>query len=239
MQPPARIHLVGTLEVELIPLRPLVEVISVGRQNNPRLAQAWAGVTQSQRQYNLANAEAIPDIELGPRYQDVLGEDDDQIGARFAFDLPILNRNEAAIMEAAANTRASRAYVSAAELDSVGEIAAAYQELNALREGLQYYDTRAREVTHETEVTVQDPDVRRLMTGTQALNIRQVLSRLKLQHLELRYRYHRLLSRIEILIGDQITAEIVPTDGEIRFDEEILRTDAADAFRKQSTDSSV
>ena len=133
MSPDFLVSVAGELETDLSPLLPLDSVLAIARQRNPAIAEAVATVAESRSQYCLQRSLAIPDLELGPLYQDRIGVDDDQIGGRIQSDLPIFDRNEGGILEASAQIRTSQALVDVAELSSIHAVGAAYLELETLR----------------------------------------------------------------------------------------------------------
>jgi cobalt-zinc-cadmium efflux system outer membrane protein len=206
LAPDVKVTMNGVLDVEPTPLLPLTSVLAMARTNNPRLAEAWAAVSESQQSHQVALAEAVPDIRLGPRYRDELGKDDDGIGARIEGELPIFNRNQGAIMETASEIQANQALARVAELESLSDVAAAYAELETIQKSIAYYTTDATSAIERNQALINDPNVQAIMTPDQVAQIRLDMASLQLRLLQQQYRYHQLMTQMEILVGQQITA---------------------------------
>jgi cobalt-zinc-cadmium efflux system outer membrane protein len=200
----AQVTMRVALEDADYPLLPLESVLALARQNNPRLAEACATLTESLRNHDLAQAEPIPDPQLGPTYRDELGRDRDRIGARIEVDLPAFDRNEGGILETAANVQSNRALVRVAELESLNDVVAAYRELEAIRSSIDAYEQDGTNLVQRYQAILEEPAVKRLVTPDQLLGVRQDLLALELRQLRLRYRYFHLLAQLEILLGDSI-----------------------------------
>ena len=201
-----RVTVNGVLDVEPAPLMPLDAVLALARTNNPRLAEACAALNESQRSHQLALAEAVPDVRMGPRYRDTLGVDDDGIGGRFETELPIFNRNQGGIMETAAQMQSNRALVRVAELESLSDVAAAHAELETIQKSIAYYSTDGTSAIQRIQKRVENPQVQALVGPDELLQIRLDMASLQLRRLRQQYRYHQLLTQLEILVGEQIVA---------------------------------
>ena len=195
----------GRLVVDPTPLLPLGTVLAIARECRPELAEARVALSESRCLHALAHAEAKPDLVMGPRYQDPLGEDADTIGMRFNMDLPLFDRNQGEIQETAAEIQAGRALQKVAELNSLGDVAEAHMELTSLLTSVRFYNTQVTELIERNEALLRDPDVRGGITAPQILDIQQELAKMRLRHLELRYRCHRLVGRLELFLGQRIT----------------------------------
>jgi len=200
-------QITGRLHATAMPLLPFDVVMEIARQTKPALAVARVAVSESQRLHALAYAEAQPDLTIGPRYQDRLGVDDDMIGARFGMDVPLFDRNQGEILAAAARRRASLAGVDVAELASLGDVAAAYDQLISVRKSLDFHDTRVKELVDRYETLIETPNMKAGLTTSQIAEIRLDLAALRLRHLNLRYQYARLLTRLELFLGRPLLAE--------------------------------
>jgi len=200
-------QITGRLHATAMPLLPFEVVMEIARQTKPAMAVARAAVSESQRLHALACAEAQPDLTIGPRYQDRLGVDDDMIGARFGMDVPFFDRNQGEILAAGARRRASLAGVEVAELASLGDVAAAYDELLSVRKSLDFYDTRVKDLIDRYETLIETPNMKAGLTTSQIAEIQLELASLRLRHLDLRYQYARLLTRLELFLGRPLLAE--------------------------------
>lgn len=210
LSPPELLAVRGQLVFDSAPLLPLDAVLAAARRSKPELEEVRAALTQSQSQHELAHAEAIPDPEMGPRYQDALGEAKDEIGARFNIDLPLFDRNQGGILETAAQVRANRAILDGAELAVLSDMTSAYMELQSIRSTLGFYETRAMQLVDYYEDLLSKPEIRKTISEKQATEILEELLELRVRELELRYRYVRLLGRMQLVLGIQITQSHAP-----------------------------
>jgi outer membrane protein TolC len=153
----------------------------------------------------LDHAEAHPDLEVGPRYQDPLGMDDDRIGMRFEVDVPLFDRNQGTICESAAQIRANRAQLHVAELRTLSDVASAYSELVAIQNSLRFFDSRVARLVDDTESLLGQEAVRQGISDYQERRIRLALARMSVNRLELRYRYERISTRLKVFLGQPIT----------------------------------
>jgi cobalt-zinc-cadmium efflux system outer membrane protein len=204
MSPACLLEITGVIEIDDGPLMSLDSVLAIARSNCPQLSEACAALSESRQTNRLACAERFPNPTLGPRVRDRLGEADDEVGARFAVDLPLFDRNQGRIRESAAEVHASRARVVEAECEALGSIAEAYLELQALHGALATHKSRITEQIERYEALLNDPAIQRGMTTIQALEIRQRLLQTRIKHLELRHRYLRLRTQLELTLGVSI-----------------------------------
>lgn len=194
----------GELFAETFAPVPLETVLTVARRKRPELAEAHATVSQSQHQLSLAYAEARPDLTIGPRYQDRLGTDDDQIGARLNIDLPFFNRNQDGIFEGIARIRANRAQSSVIELTTFSDVASAYLELTSLQSSLQYFQDEVLPLAERTQADFLEEFGGQAIEADQVSALLQELIKMRVSHLQLRYRCDRLRTRLELLLGRRI-----------------------------------
>ena len=179
---------------------PLETLLAVA-QSRPEVAAARAAVTESQWQLALARAEAVPDLEIGPRGQTVIGRWDDTAGGRVQFDVPLFNRNQGGIAESSASIRASRAGLEAAELRTLNDVAAAHAELMPLRSRLDYYEKHVVPLAASTEAMILEVYKNRAIEAVQVSELQQKFAKMRLSHLELRYRYNQVLMQLELFLG--------------------------------------
>ena len=205
LTPSTELRMEGHLAVDSLRLEPLESMLAKSERTGLLIDEASAALTESQQRYRLAWAEAIPNPELGPTYRDELGTTDKQIGARFATDLPIFDRNQDEICQRGSEIQASRALLDAATGATRADVASAYAELESLRDSLTALETGAMERLRSYEDLLRDPNARKGITETQVLEVSQRSLELKVQHLELRYRFVRLSVRLEILLGSDVT----------------------------------
>jgi cobalt-zinc-cadmium efflux system outer membrane protein len=204
MPPTATVHLKGELAFWPVKGWTLQSVLALAQANQPRLAAASAQLAVSRQELGLARAEAWPDINLGPRYQGDLDGSNQRIGARFSMDVPIFDRNQGGIAEMAANVRASRSLVELARVATLNEVAAAYNGLTTLQQALTYYDEKMAPAIKRVEDTLAQAERQRDVAAYQAIALRQRMLRMQFDRLELLFRYHRLLTRLELYIGQPL-----------------------------------
>ena len=201
MNPPRPVAVRGQLAAIPIPDVPLETLLAVARQSRPEVAAARAAITESQWQLALARAAAIPDLEIGPRGQTVIGRWDDTAGGRVQFDVPIFNRNQGGIAESSALIRASRAGLEAAELRTLNDVAAAHAELMPLKSRLDYYEKHVVPLAASTEAMILEVYKNRAIEAVQVSELQQKFAKMRLSHLELRYRYNQVLMQLELFLG--------------------------------------
>ncbi len=208
--PPQPVHLVGGLPFQPFLAVPLEQVLAGARASRPELAEAGAALSESSRELALAQAEAKPDIRLGPRYEDRLGDGNDSMGARLDFDLPLFDRNQGAIGESAGLARAAGAMVEAAELNTLGDVARAYVRLVSLQSWLNHYQAQVMPIVERTQATLAEEEARRALPADQASDMLRAVIRLRLDQLQLRYEYNQLRRRLKIFLGQDVDELALP-----------------------------
>ena len=84
-------------------------------------------------------------------------------------------------------------------------MAAAHAELESIRASLEYYEGEVFEMARKSESLIADETIRQGIGEFQAAGIQIELLKMRVSHLELRYRYNRLLARLELFLGGQVT----------------------------------
>jgi cobalt-zinc-cadmium efflux system outer membrane protein len=193
----------GALTVEPLPAVPPAKLLAAAEHNAPEIHEARAALARAQRQLALERARAIPDVEIGPRTQNVVGAEGRHpvLGGRFAVDLPLFDRNQGAIGESAAQIEVQRALMEDAALTTLGDVAALYAELHSLQTRLQYYQSQVLPLAERTEAALRENDVGRAMPPNQAADLLREVVRIRAVHLEIRYRYATLYRQLENLLG--------------------------------------
>ncbi len=180
-------------------------VLAAVQSRRPRLAAAQANVARSGHAYQLARAEAWPDLEIGPRFQGDTDGPEDRLGGRFAMDVPIFDRNQGRIAEAEAAWRASRDLLADARRNSAADVAAAFHAIAALQQSLDYFSETVAPTMEKLRSQLADLEAKKAIEGYQALDLRQRLLRMEMEHLERLARYSRLLVRLELWVGRPLT----------------------------------
>jgi outer membrane protein TolC len=198
-------NLADELQVPMAALIPVEVVIELARQRSPEFAAAGAAIEETFQRCVQARAEAVPDFELGPRYQDELDADGtDRLGVRFATDVPIFDRNQAAIAREAAQMRADQANAFLAEHNAASDAAALYHELENLREDWQNLQATTRQMKARCDKLFSDPVVRRGVPEAQTIRLKQQLLRQKALDLTIRQRFFQVRHSLEVLVGQPI-----------------------------------
>lgn len=183
----------------------LPSVFAAVQSRRPRLAAAQANAARSGRAYQLARAEAWPDLEIGPRFQGDTDGPEDRLGGRFAMDVPIFDRNQGRIAEAEAAWRASRDLLADARRNSDADVATAFHALAALQQSLDYFSETVAPTMEKLRAQLAELEAKKAVEGHQALELRQRLLRMEMEHLERLARYSRLLVRLELWVGRPLT----------------------------------
>lgn len=199
---PSAVRIVGDLPSHPLPSVPLDALLACARQVLPELAESQVAIAQSQRDLSLARAEAIPDVELGPRYRESFGDPDDRIGARFSMNLPIFDRNQGDIAQSRAQIYRAHALLDAAENTTLSNLAAIHAQLTVLQSRLEFFDNRILPLAGRLETTIrrafESGDINAYEMSLQL----QALNQVREDHLELRFLYGQLRVRLDLLLGD-------------------------------------
>lgn len=202
MNPPVELSVAGRLRYVPVDDVPLEFVLARARQVRPELAEAAAAVVESRRAHQLAKAEAFPDVSFGPRYGDTLADGNDEMGARLDFAIPVFDRNQGEIHRSAAETWVSSALFDDAEIRCLADVAEAHAELTALKASLDYYESEVLPLAAQTEKTLAEEEPSRAVAAVQISDMLRALIQMRLQHLELRYRYNCVRTRLGVLLGE-------------------------------------
>jgi cobalt-zinc-cadmium efflux system outer membrane protein len=212
MDPPRPVSMSGQLLAAPVPDVPLERIVAEAAQTRPELAGARAAVNEAQWQLELARAKAVPDVGMGPRFATRRGHETDEVGvpsqndqnsvgARFQVDLPIFNRNQGGIAESASQLRANGARLDFTRLTTLNDVAAAYVELMSLRSHLNYYESQVVPLATQTEAMILEAYKDRAIDPVQVSDLQQKFAQMRLNYLDLRYRYNQLLLQLEIFLG--------------------------------------
>jgi len=199
------IELSGTLCYAQTEPLDLPGMIAAVQSRRPRLAAAQAAAARSGYAYQLARAEAWPDLEIGPRFQGDTAGPEDRLGGRFAMDVPIFDRNQGRIAEAEAAWRASRDLLADARRNSESDVATAFHALTALQRSLDYYSKTVAPTMEKLRSQLAELEAKKAIESYQAIELRQRLLRMEMEHLERLARYSRLLVRLELWVGRPLT----------------------------------
>lgn len=197
----------GQLVVEPLPAVSVERLMAVAQHNAPQIGEAQATLARSQRQLALERANAVPDVEVGPRSQNFVGAEgrNSVLGARLAVDLPMFDRNQGGICESAAQIGVDQALLEEATLTTLGDVASVYEELRSLQSRLQYSETKVLPLAERIESTIRENEVTRAMAPSQISGLLEEVVKMRAVYLQLRYRYATLYRQLETLLGCRLT----------------------------------
>jgi cobalt-zinc-cadmium efflux system outer membrane protein len=209
LTPPQAIRVRATLPDTPPPDFSLNSLIAAVRENRPEFAEARTAIEEGRRAMTLATAEAVPDLEIGPQFNDTFREPDDSLGGRAQFELPIFSRNQGGIAESSANHQLNRANYRLAEVTTLSDVAEAYAELELIQSQLAPYRDEIPRLAQRAEIAIKRGFEVGIIDSNNMVNELQRLGNLKIRHLDLRYQYNRTRAKIELYAGrslDQLAA---------------------------------
>jgi len=201
LESPRLVELTGDLTDEPLPRLSLERILAVVRETRPEIAESRAAVEEARREIELAYAESIPDLDIGPRYQDEFRDTGDSAGVRFDFRLPLFDRNEGPIAEGMAQLRVNQAMVRVTELKSINDVAEAFVELAPLQRELIQNKGRIARIRDEMLKVIRISLEVGQLTAPQAIDEIQRLGKLEEEDLKLRYRYNQRRVKLELFLG--------------------------------------
>lgn len=205
VSPDTELRLNDDLSMDSAALISLEEVVALARDRSPEFAAADSALEETRQRHALAFAEAVPDIELGPRYQDELDDDGtDSIGIRFETDVPVFDKNQGEIAGTGAQMAVDASNARLAEHNATNDAAEQYRELLRIRENWQSLGASTAAMQSRYQQQLNDPGVRRIVPGSEIASIRQQLLQFQIVALEMRYRFFRASRRLEVLLGQSI-----------------------------------
>jgi cobalt-zinc-cadmium efflux system outer membrane protein len=191
----------GQLLAEPVRFSPLPAVLARAAAVAPQLAQSRAIVERSDQQLALEKWKAVPDVAVGPRLAgDLASPAPESLAARVEVDLPIFDRNQGHIAEAAADLHANSARNDLVQVATLNDVAALYLELQDVQSRADYYRTHVRPLAGRTETVLREAFQDRAITAYELNDLLESLARMDLNDLELRYQHQRLRTRLEILL---------------------------------------
>jgi cobalt-zinc-cadmium efflux system outer membrane protein len=196
----------GQLCVEPLRFAPLPAVLARAGQVAPQLAQSRTIVERSDQQLSLEKWKAVPDIAIGPRVAgDLTSPPANSVGGRVEIDLPIFDRNQGHIAEAAADLHANSAKCELMQVATLNDVAALYVELEDVQSRADYYRTHVRPLAGRTEAALREAFRDLLITPYELNDLLESLAHMDLYDLELRFLHQRLRTQLEILLECQLS----------------------------------
>jgi len=205
--PPQPLHIVEPLRFAPLNELSLSQITALAQDAQPRIAAARGAWLTRQRELAVAWGDAIPDLQLGPRYRGDTHDNGDAIGARVQFDLPIYNRNQGAILAAAATARAAAAQVTLAQLESVNDVLSAYEQVQVIAKNLHAYQELVEPAIREAEKNLALASEQQAVEAWQVVEAQIRIIKLRNDYLNLVYLYNLNVARLELFLGRKLRAE--------------------------------
>lgn len=203
---PRPVEVEGRLVEEWLPDISLEAVLDEVRFTGPELAEQHAAVEESRARERLEYANRIPDMEIGPRFSRRFTGRQGSEGLRIRIPWVISDRNLGPILESEAARLRAEAMLDAVNVETLGSVAVAYAELAPLRTQLEDYTKNVKPLLDQTEQDVNKAiDEKTVVPSDLNAPIRRLV-RLRLDHLQARYRYAQLHMRLVAAAPSAITA---------------------------------
>ena len=184
----------------------LEAVLDEVRFTGPELAEQHAAIEESRARERLEYANRIPDMEIGPRFSRRLSGRQGSEGMRIRIPWAVSDRNQGPRLESEAARLRAEAMLDAVNLETLGSVAVAYAELAPLRTQLEDYTKNVKPLLDQTEQDVNKAiDNKTVVPSDLNAPIRRLV-RLRLDHLQARYRYAQLHMRLVAAAPSAITA---------------------------------
>ncbi len=131
------------------PLPSREELLDCALEHRPDYQAARLKVTTREAELDLARANRIPNISLGPMYK--FDDEDQVVGGALTIPLPLFNRNAHAITAALANVEVARRELQAQTLAVQHEVAAASERLRLALQQRAVYGKNYRDKLAQSE----------------------------------------------------------------------------------------
>lgn len=197
-----------TVSGEITPTAPPPQATlrSKALRRRPDLQQVSLQADRARAERALARAERWEDWTVGFSYdRDRLVIDgappqqaDQLLGLRLTVPLPLLNRNQGRIAEAASIEAQARSRTGALELTVVAEIEAAYRRLEEIRHVVEGYRTTLIPLTDRNVALAQDAYRGGLTSVTQVVQVQRQQSELRTGYLDVLGQYRRAVIDLEV-----------------------------------------
>lgn len=204
------------LRTTRLPPLQLADVVARARRVLPEIEEGWRGIEASQQRWSAERWRAAPDVSIGPRYRDSPSGASDRAGGRLAMDLPVFNRNQGGVLEAAADVDANWARLQSLELRATSDVAATFVALQAIDANLAYVEQHALPLVESGATTLHDGFTNRLVAAQPLLETLSQLGRVRREHAELRRRHLSLQARLELLLETRLS-DLAQEAGPIRL----------------------
>ncbi len=169
----------------------LDQVVSAAQSSAAKILSARASLAASRYQFQ-SEVAAGPNIQMGPRYKDQLGEDDDSVGVRFRSVLPFHDTRRGQVDSARALVGRNQANVAAARDAVIQQAVMVHRELESVRQQVHYYQ-------HDSFVQQQQAvldEAAEWLTGLQTLTIEEAILLRRQQRLRAQYQLQLLTEQL-------------------------------------------
>ncbi|QEG01682.1 Outer membrane efflux protein [Stieleria maiorica] len=184
--------LLGECSASLPPLRDVIDA-AIGASEE-LLAADWA-TRRGWIEHQQARLSPLS-MEMGPRYQDRLGRNDDTVGVRFQSDLPIHDDGRAGVAATSINAQLLEDQSRLKRHQIIHALARDYRELESIAAQLEH--DRVDSIVAELERVLRAQDTQDVLTGQQVLRIEQAILDHRRDQLDLEYRCAVLRSKLRL-----------------------------------------
>jgi cobalt-zinc-cadmium efflux system outer membrane protein len=203
---PTEVSVSGALDVQPVGPQPLRELLAEAVRVRPELAAAEMAIEKSLRDAVAAQAEAIPDVELGPLFGTELASGgDSNVGVRLGMDLPWFDRKQGDIHEAMSQARVNAALRDEVQVNSLHDLANAYLQLRPIEAAVAQYEAKIVPLARQTEQLLRDPNVAQTLDPVDISDQLRKLVQIRLKHLQLRYQHNLIRTQLELLLGRRLS----------------------------------
>jgi cobalt-zinc-cadmium efflux system outer membrane protein len=191
----------ATGELEALSPPPSLESLWVRAAENPDLARFESEAAEREAALRLARAQALPDLRIGPGVRRLEGPDETVLVVGASIPLPIFDRNQGAVAEAAVRRTKLAAERRGAEVRVAAELAAAQRALAAAYTAAEALRSRALPTADDSLRAVRDGYERGRFSQLEVLDAQRAHFDVRSDYLGALGEFHRSRALIERLIA--------------------------------------
>jgi cobalt-zinc-cadmium efflux system outer membrane protein len=191
-------------DIDAIKPVPSIEVLRERLARNPDLVRWTSEIKQRQAVVELEQSQAIPNVTASAGYRRLSGPEDNALVFGFSVPLPLLNRNQGAILEAQRLVaegreaqRAAHVRVAMTLAESHEALATAYEQINAFRNNVLPGAEGAFEILNQGYREGR-------FTYLDVLDAQRTLIAARAQHVRALMDYHKSVAALERVIGEPV-----------------------------------
>lgn len=173
---------------------------------NPDLARWASELAQRQATVTLEESKAMPNVTAGAGYRRLSGSDVDAAVFRFSLPLPLVNRNEGAILEARRRLAAGREAQRAAEVRVTAALMTAHRALATAHDQVEALRDEILPNAKHAFATLTEGYREGRFSYLDVLDAQRTLIASRLQHVRALVDYHTTLAAVERLTGEPLRA---------------------------------